>query len=137
MLLLMLLTKRIFGMNITYTNELTLPFIIMRDFNEIASVNDKKKGGAIPSSNRFSRLLDLKAKISCIEIPFLGSQFTWRRKTHGSDNILKRLDYGFASIEWLDIFPKALITIHIFSSSYHYPISLSFIDTTNFKAPPF
>ena len=70
----------------------------MGEYNKIGKHSDKL-GGAPTSSKRFERLLNLTSLVPCKELPFTGSSFTWRKKTHGPDNIHKKLDHGFASIE--------------------------------------
>lgn len=65
-------------------------------------------------------------------------KFTWRKKTYRSNNIFEWLDHEFASINWLDLFLKALISNHVFSSSDHCPIYLYLLlNKKTLKLTPF
>lgn len=62
-----------------YVSSICLPFIIMGDFNEIGSHFDKE-GGAEFDHSRLVILSQLYSQISCVDVPFSGSRFTWRKK---------------------------------------------------------
>lgn len=84
---------------ITYCNSLSIPFVVMGDYNEIGKPCDKL-GGASTFYRRVDRLLNFTSLVPCKELPSKGFPFTWRKKTHGPDNIHEKLDHGYASIEW-------------------------------------
>lgn len=122
---------------IEFTSSLNNPLFILGDFNEISNANDKC-GGKLPSQSRYCRMDNLKSMINCVEIPFTGTTYTWRKKKYGDDNILERLDKGVASSDCLAMFPNTSIHHHIFSSSNHCQISLSLHQQSNTKrVPPF
>lgn len=79
------------------------------------------------------------SQISCVDLPFSGSRFTWREKKGGSNNIFERLDRAIGSISWLAKFPQAKVQHHKFTSSDHCCISLAFYNPgiTNPLPPPF
>lgn len=77
------------------------------------------------------------SSLPCIEIPFTGHRFTWRKKKSGLNNILERLDRGIASLSWIAIFPQAKMNHTIFTSSDHCQLILNYLPTTTNKAPPF
>lgn len=120
---------------ILYVNSLSLPFIILGDFNEISQISDKL-GGAQYNSSRSLIMQNLFSNVSCIEIAFVGQRFTWRKKKAGHNYIYERLDRGVASSSWLGIFPQAKIKHHVFTSSDHCQISLDYMPKENTKAPP-
>ncbi|XP_010676027.1 uncharacterized protein LOC104891937 [Beta vulgaris subsp. vulgaris] len=115
---------------------ISLPYIILGDFNEISNSSDKL-GGSPPVMARFLNMQNLFNSLPCIEIPFSGSIYTWRKKKGGADNIHERLDRGVASIDWLSLFPQAKISHNIFTSSDHCQITLNYIPFQKAKAPPF
>ena len=121
---------------IDYVNSLSLPFIILGDFNEISDVSDKM-GGAQYNSSRSLVMQNLLSSVPGIEIAFIGQRFTWRKKKAGPNNILERLDRGVASSSWLGIFPQAKVKHHIFTSSDHCQMSLEYLPKENCKSPPF
>lgn len=65
---------------ILYVNSISFPYIIIGDFNEIGSSQDKMGGGVCFTIARTAILSNLFAQINCIEIPFMGTRFTWRKK---------------------------------------------------------
>ncbi|XP_057251329.1 uncharacterized protein LOC130591670 [Beta vulgaris subsp. vulgaris] len=81
--------------------------------------------------------LALAAKVSCVELPFMGSRFTWRKKKAGPNNILERIDKGVASTVWISKFTQARLKHHPFTSSDHCQVSLDLSISKSSKAPPF
>ena len=121
---------------IDYTLSLSLPFVIMGDFNEISNSNDKL-GDSVISSARFSTMNYILNHLPCVELPFDGPQFTWRKKKAGPGNIFERLDRAIVSSSWLTCFPQAKLKHNIFTSSDHCQISLNYLPTNSNKSPPF
>lgn len=66
---------RILSELILYVDSINLPFVIICDFNEIASDMDKL-GGAEFYINRMCILNKFFSQVSCAEIPFDGTRFT-------------------------------------------------------------
>lgn len=62
-----------------YVNSLTSPFVIIGDFNDIGCAQDKL-GGVVFNSNRIRTMNNILANVSSVELPFLWSHFTWRKK---------------------------------------------------------
>ena len=122
---------------IVYVNLLTLPFIILGDFNDIGCEQDKFRGAPFNLNRIISNMENILSSISAIEIPFLGSRFTWRKKRASPNNLLERLDRGIASPLWLSWFPQAKLIHHPFTSSDHCQVSLDLSRSQSFKAPPF
>ena len=120
----------------SFANSSSLPFIIIGDFNELSSSADKL-GGAPFHVNRIARFLSICSAASAIELPFVGQEFTWRKKRSGTNNVLERLDKAIVSLGWLELFSNASIVNHVFTSSDHSPISLSLPMVKVSKAPPF
>ena len=79
----------------------------------------------------------LFSSLECVELPYKGQSYTWRKKRCGSSNILERLDKGVASLEWINLFPNAILNHHIFTSSDHCQVSLCLKLHQGRKAPPF
>lgn len=61
-----------------YINGISSFVIILGDFNELSSGNDQC-GGAIFSLSKTQRFYDLLFNTNCIDFPFLGQPFTWRK----------------------------------------------------------
>lgn len=78
----------------------------------------------------------LYSSINCVELPYEGSCFAWRKKKNGPNNTMERLDKGAASIDWLNLFHASKLHHHNFSSSDHCPISLDLKLLIYLKAPP-
>ncbi|XP_057249105.1 uncharacterized protein LOC104906541 [Beta vulgaris subsp. vulgaris] len=79
----------------------------------------------------------LFSEVECIELPFLGSGFTWKKKRSGPDNILERLDKGVANLDFLNVFPNVKVQHHAFTSSDHCQVSVKLDILQGRKSPPF
>ena len=56
----------------------------------------------------------------------MGPSFTWNNKREGYIRIKERFDKAVGNIEWLDLFPKAILNVLTSGSgSDHSPILLS------------
>lgn len=111
---------------INYVQFLNCPYIILGDFNELSSHNDKV-GGVEFTFARLNYMNRLFSSLECIELPFSGQAYTWRKKRSGPNNILERLDKGVANLDWLNQFHSAKVKDHIFTSSDHCHVSLSLL----------
>lgn len=89
-----------------YVNSLSRPFLILGDFNELSSIQDKQ-GGAQFSFSRVDRFVNVLSSTNYVELIFFGQPFTWRMKKGGVDNTLERLDKAIASPNWFNLFPSA------------------------------
>ena len=120
-----------------FTSTLACMFVLIGDFNEMGSPQDKV-GGAAPSLSRYKRLDYIKSNYNVIDLPFSGQIFTWRKKICGENNIWERLDRVVVSPKFIEQFPSAHINHHVFRTSDHCQIQLSFMRNSNLKkATPF
>lgn len=73
-------TKKIaFGKKyFSYITTLSIPYIIVGDFNEIGSSNEKL-GWASPSISHFSRINSIKTNLNCVDLPYVGQVFYLRK----------------------------------------------------------
>ena len=72
---------------ITFVHTLTLSFIILVDFNEISSHNEKHEGAKF--NYRLHQMNDILSKLNCVELPRTRNHFSWRNKKSGDDNVLE------------------------------------------------
>ncbi|KAK9666223.1 hypothetical protein RND81_14G169700 [Saponaria officinalis] len=91
----------------------------------------EKEGGAEVANARCLRLTN------CVDLPFSGNFFTWRKKKTSSENVFEILDRALASPNWISSYPNMQFVHHAFTSSDHCPISVKFHDQVHKKAPPF
>jgi len=71
-----------------------LPWLIVGDFNELESSNEKR-GGRPVSLRRLTRLPQFLQASHCESVMAQGCPFTWKQRIHGSW-IYERLDRGLA-----------------------------------------
>ncbi|XVF60779.1 hypothetical protein PTKIN_Ptkin08bG0075900 [Pterospermum kingtungense] len=95
----------------------SLPWFVAGDFNEILS-NQEKVGGLVRPAIQFARFREAIQDCSLLESPVLGSQYTWQRKI-GQEVVLERIDRGFSTQSWLDLYPSSVEKHLITSSSDH------------------
>ncbi|XP_074290608.1 uncharacterized protein LOC141617322 [Silene latifolia] len=116
--------------------NLELPFLLLGDLNEIKSPSEKE-GGAKVTNARCVRLNKFLNNTNCVDLPFSGNFFTWRKKKTSSDNVFEILDKAVASPNWINSYPNLQFMHHAFTSSDHCPISVKFHEQAHKKAPPF
>ena len=86
-----------------------LPWLMMGDFNELLSCNDKLGGNPL-NPRRVQMFKDCLDSCGMVDLGFHGPKFTWVNKREVGHFIQERLDRGFANIDWRDLYPKA--TVH-------------------------
>ncbi|CAJ2669285.1 unnamed protein product [Trifolium pratense] len=103
-------------------SNITEPWLVMGDFNEIASP-DEKKGGVqadIGKCLQFNRWIN---ECNLMEVTTAGTKFTWRGPLwNGRDRVFKKLDRVLCNVSWRlkyhDGFAKVLPRVQ----SDHHPI---------------
>uniref|UniRef100_A0A803PAY0 Reverse transcriptase domain-containing protein n=1 Tax=Cannabis sativa TaxID=3483 RepID=A0A803PAY0_CANSA len=86
-----------------FDNAPQLPWLVLGDFNDYLSVNDRSSTSSIPhyAMVNFQAFVN---KYSLVPIHFVGNKFTWK---HGS--IYERSDWGIANDKWFHHYPQALL----------------------------
>jgi len=100
-----------------------LPWLLLRDSNEILNGNDELGGRQV----YLSTALDFKAcldKCNFLDLGFLGPKYTWSNLRQVTDHILERIDRCFANPTWRVLFPKAFVTHLPRVFSNYYPVLL-------------
>lgn len=105
----------------------------MGDFNQIIHPNEKL-GGKPPLNNKLQAFQDFMSINGLLDLKSTGLKFTWcNLRTH--QLILAKLDRSLANLEFINLFPNALLTnAHLFNSD-HNPIIFSSNDHNSFKRP--
>lgn len=102
------------------------PWVMVGDFNEILSSEDKFGGNQI----NLSRALEFKECIdNCnfLDLGFAGPKYTWTNKRPVTSLILERLDRCFANPSWKMLYPKAIVTHLPRTFSDHCPVLIEFM----------
>ena len=114
--------RRILWSNIEEIGQLhNLPWLMVGDFNEVLSGEDKFGGNHI----NLNRALEFKSCLdSCnfVDLGFAGPKYTWTNKRQLSDLILERLDRCFANLRWRILYPEAVVTHLPRTFSDHHPV---------------
>ncbi|XP_075670362.1 uncharacterized protein LOC142640157 [Castanea sativa] len=111
-----------------------MPWVIVRDFNEPLSNEDKFGGRAVSNSRSF----DFKECLdSCnmIDLGFSGPRFTWTNKREVGALIQERIDRFFVNSGWCTMYPDAKLTHLTRCHSDHCPILLE-SKPINHRHPP-
>ena len=108
-----------------------LPWLMMRDFNELLSCNDKLGGNPL-NPRRVQMFKECLDSCGIVDLGFHGPKFTWVYKREVGHFIQERLDRGFANIDWRDLYFEAIVHHLAYTHSNHCPVLLN-LDTP----PPF
>lgn len=98
-----------------------LPWLMLRDFNELFSCNDKLGGNPL-NPIRVQRCNALIREM--VDLGFHGPRFTWVNKRELGHFIQEKLDRGFANIEWRELYLEATVHHLACTHSNHYPVLL-------------
>lgn len=96
------------------------PWLIMGDFNEIKS-NDEKQGGPRRSEKSFEDFRRMVTTCDFHDMKSVGNRFSWTGKRYSHD-ISCCLDRVMANSEWLATFPSAQTEFLPFEGSDHRPL---------------
>jgi hypothetical protein len=88
---------------------LSLPWVMVGDFNDILS-SEEKWGGNKPSASRMAEFHACLNSCSLIDLGFSGPKYTWTNSQDVSSLIMQRLDRALANPEWRFLFPEANVT---------------------------
>lgn len=107
-----------------------LSWVMLGDFNEVLSSNDKFGGNPICISQalRFKECLD---DCGMMDLGFCGLRYTWSNLRDITDLILERLDRCFSNVAWQVLYPKAIVQHLTRIHSDHSPIMLSLVQDQN------
>lgn len=106
--------QRLRGLNAQHN----LPWLVLGDFNEILS-NDEKEGGNQRPLRYIQAFQQALNDCSLDDLGYVGDKFTWQR-----GRIRERLDRGVVNDSWRQLYPDAAIIHMGYSDSDHRPILL-------------
>ncbi|KAF2313872.1 hypothetical protein GH714_018475 [Hevea brasiliensis] len=98
------------------------PWVCVGD-NAISSP-DEKIGGDVVRPSQVNCLLNFLNHCDLVDLECKGPFFTWFNKQFGRRAIQERLDRAIASIEWRELFPKAVVVHDALLGSDHRPLVL-------------
>ncbi|GAU36460.1 hypothetical protein TSUD_166260 [Trifolium subterraneum] len=107
----------------TLSQDNTLPWCIMGDFNDILS-NEEKRSKVNHPPWRIRGFREAVQDSNLVDLPLIGYPFTWIKGRGGDDMKEERLDRAMATQSWFDIFPNCQLHNLVASRSDHYPILL-------------
>ncbi|CAL2255075.1 unnamed protein product [Prunus armeniaca] len=96
-----------------------LPWLVLGDFNDIVSMDEKCGDNFDQGGKRFGEWID---RNHLVDLGFSGAKFTWCNKRNAKGIIWKRLDRGLCSIDWRLLFPEAHLMHLPRVNSDHCPI---------------
>lgn len=105
-------------------HTITIPWLMMGDFNEIADPGEKK-GGAPSDLRRCMNFANWINACQLLDVTTVGTRFTWRGPLwEGRERVFKRLDRVLCNVGWRlrfqEGFGKVLPRVH----SDHHPIMI-------------
>ncbi|XP_074293021.1 uncharacterized protein LOC141619909 [Silene latifolia] len=104
-------------------NSFDKTFLLFGDFDQVEFSSDKLGGS--DKLIRGASLFSYWKNLHCLmDIPFKGPRFTWCNNRDNPHRIYERLDEGFASNDWLSLFPNTFIKHLPIQISDHAPIIL-------------
>lgn len=103
-----------------------LPWIIMGDFNDIASPREKF-GGNPPNRTKMATFNNFLNKSNLVDLGFSGPLFTWTNNREFGCTIRTRIDRCHANPRWISLFPNSKVFHLPRIHSDHCPILLKTI----------
>lgn len=97
-------------------------YLIIGDINELESYADKLGGS--PIIRGWDEITTWKHSQNLQDVPFFGRRFTWANNRENHGLIMERLDWAYASPNWLTHFPNTISRHFPFTTSDHAPILL-------------
>nr|POE52452.1 hypothetical protein CFP56_74007 [Quercus suber] len=112
----------------------SLPWLVIRDFNELMGMSEKERGGNRPRQ-QMANFVEAVNWCGLKDIGFIGPKFTWFYERSDGSQIRDRLDKALATFDWVNLFPMACLHHLTSSASDHSPLELHFVGKTNAKKP--
>ena len=103
-----------------------LPWLAIRDFNEITGLI-KKEGRHARPRRQMENITDAINHCGFREVAFIGPKYTWWYQRSNGKQIRERLDRALATKEWMDLFPTTKLHHLSSSASDHSPLSLHLV----------
>lgn len=97
-------------------------YLIIGDINQLESYADKLGGS--PIIRGWEEITTWKHSQNLQDVPFFGRRFTWANNRENHGLIMERLDWAYASPNWLTHFPNTISRHFPFTTSDHAPILL-------------
>lgn len=113
-----------------FYDNITIPWILLGDFNELLSPNDKL-GGNLVSRSQCQRLPSFLTRTNAMDIHCLQQDFSWKSNSH--PGLYHRLDRAVASHSFNVKFPLSIVRYGTFTSADHAP--MFFESKSSFEAP--
>ena len=107
-------------------NTSSLPWLVIRDFNEITGPFEKE-GGSMRAQRQMEIFVEAINQCSLREVDYVGPRFTWIYQCKDGEQIKERLDRALATQEWLKLFPTAKLHHLSSSASEHSPLCLHLV----------
>ncbi|XP_074352512.1 uncharacterized protein LOC141691645 [Apium graveolens] len=95
-----------------------LPWCVLRDFNDMF-FNSEKCGGRPHPNNLLTGFGEAITDCELEDIGFIGSEFTWEKSRGTPGWIQERLDRGFVTQSWRQLFPTVEVHVLKVSTSNH------------------
>ncbi|WCJ18876.1 RNA-directed DNA polymerase (reverse transcriptase)-related family protein [Euphorbia peplus] len=113
------------------SNNNSLPWVIIGDFNDLMLQSEKCGGRRHPPSllHGFNEAVEY----CCLfEVPMVGHEFTWEKSRGSLNCVEEKLDRGLASSDWLQLFPSAQIINEEAHASDHSALMLFLLPIESF-----
>lgn len=108
----------------TLKDKSTLPWCVLRDFNDMMYVHEKRGGRSQPL-NLLTGFTTTLLDCGLMDLGYVGEKYTWE-KSRGQQNwVQERLDRGAANQGCSDLFPLAEVWVIDIATSDHLPLFLS------------
>lgn len=108
MLALPINVGKTFGTLFSFANSVSMPWLIMGDFNDISKPNEKF-GGSRANTYKINCFNNFILSCKLLDLGLEGPKFTWSNGRLNGNLIHTRIDRSHENNEWLSLFPNCKV----------------------------
>ncbi|XP_060170802.1 uncharacterized protein LOC132601754 [Lycium barbarum] len=116
---------------LTLAQQITIPWLIMGDFNAVLEIEDRLVGSPV-QANEMVDFSNFVQSASMLDLKVVGREYTWT-----NNHVFSRIDRGLVNASWVQMWDALEIIVMAPEFSDHSPLSLTVEERQTMRAKPF